>query len=1029
MAKSIDEIFGNTSSKPKTIEEIFSSIPNQGGNGLSKFAKQDPITSDDFRAWKGDLTQGDILRMQKGDVQTLPQLPQQQDNSFLGNLDTLLTQNPVSRTIDSFVSKGANALTFGFADKLKNNTNEQLASKGIAPIYQSGDSTVEKIAGGLGTFAGSLLPIGGAYKLTGGLVGKLAPNAPKLADRLLRGAAAGTAYGAANELADVAFDTRNDGAQTFGQRAKNVGLDAALFGVGDAALYGVGKGLKYAADKTGLTSKITDAFGKLKRTEVGLQPSKAEPSLQTELPSAQTLKSSLQSLRATDEAATAVEPTQSLKPEDLLRGVDITKLKDRQMFKFNTTDIYRNLRDVFGDQFPKIKETILEPFNKSKENFVNMQKGYLNRLQKEVVEGLGIKKGSKLSALVQKYGEGKITLEELKKVEPKDWENVVKADGWFRKEYDNLIDQVNAVRARIYRNQPDKLVPKRKDYYRHFRELNGLEGLANLFDTPSAIDPSLVGITHFTKPNSRFAGFMQKRGLGPYKNDAVGGFLNYIQPASYAVHIDPQIGVFKGLAKELATKTADTKNMNNFIEFLQRYSQDLAGKTNSLDRTIQEYVPGGRKTMAALKWFNNRVKANVILGNLGSTLSQVANIPNGVAFAKQYSVPGAGRAMVGLLKPSEAMKKSAFLNERFIGKTYRQFDTNLLEQPRRFAEWMMETADRIGTYFVWNSAYSKGLAEGVENAVKYADDETRKLIAGRGIGEVPLAQKANITQLLLPFQLEVANQWRVMGDFVKGKDLAGLMTLFVASYVLNRGFEQIRGSGVLFDPIRAIEEAMQEDLTLGQRAGRLAGEVLSNLPGGQTIAAAYPQYGGNLLGLELPTRKALFGDNDPTRFGSGILAVDAAQDPLYKALLPFGGNQLKKTLQGAYAVDKKGDYQYNYATDLLKLGKTDENKLRYPIDFSNPLKQLQTLSFGPAATKEGRDYYKNERRPLSEKQTQAYELSGDKQKFYNNLMRTRRIDTAKRKINEIKDDKKLTITEKQQEIAKILDKIREQKNK
>lgn len=1175
---------------------------------------------------------------------TIPVQQPQQDNSFLGKLDSLITQNPVSRTIDSFVSKGANALSFGLADKLKNYTNDQLASKGIAPIYQSGNSTAEKIAGGIGTFAGSLLPIGGAYKLTGGLAGKLAPNAPKLADRLIRGGLAGTAYGTANELIDAGFDTRNDGSQTLGERAKNVGLDAALFGVGDAALYGVGKGLKYASDKSGFSNWVKNLFDRgsqndaLSNEILALPPGRPEPlqlpaprpiagllpeprkpdfiagyfqksvprafkperpldtlnrvleeirpevlkvTQEAKVPALESKKSMIDyiaeslpdvsrseisklSLRDLQDLAIQVarernvptimeaarqiaakrgynldrlfaeadqnvsfldrakyvakqnrgamkfgyieppkisrgptkpvpyveaqpktitppplpnakmtnqsikiepppigqkpkrEPSigisskknndrlikvnestgtnQNIETRSLLDGIDATRLTDHVGFKYNSTDVYRNFRDVFKDQFPQIKKAVLDPFDAAKKEFVKMQEDYLKRLKNDIVDGLGIKKGSKLSALVQKYGEKKITLEELKRQAPNDWKKVVKADQWFRKNYDELIDKVNDVRAKIYPNNPEKLVPKRKDYYRHFQEFTGLTGLKNLFDTPSAIDPSLVGISEFTKPNSKFASFMQKRGLGPYKNDAVGGFLNYIQPASYAVNIDPQIKVFNNLAKELANATLETKNVNQFIDYLHKFSQDLAGKTNAADRYLQENIPGGRKTLALMRWFNNRVKANVILGNLGSTLAQIANIPNGVAFAKQYSIPGAGKALLALVKPNEAMQQSGFLKERFIGKVYREFDTRMIEQPRRLAEWMMETADRVGTYFVWNSAYTKGIAEGVSNPVKYADEQTRRLIAGRGVGEVPLMQKSTLFQSVAPFQLEVANQWRVMKEFVKEKDFAGIATLLFGSYLLNKGMEKIKGSGVIFDPIQAILDASAEDLTVGQRVGRLAGEVLSNIPLGQSIASLYPEYGGKFMGLEnifgeLPTRKNLFGDNDPTRFGGGPLIAGAIQDPLYKALFPFGGNQIKKTLQGLTAINKEGDYVKNYATDFFKFGQLDNNQLRYPIDLNNPAKQLQVLAFGPSATQEAQMYYKNERRPLSEQQTKKYESVSDKQGYYDYLMKARKIETLKRQINEIKKDPKLSFDDKKEKIQKVVEKLRQEANK
>src|SRR5690606_36178278 len=154
------------------------------------------------------------------------------------------------------------------------------------------------------------------------------------------------------------------------------------------------------------------------------------------------------------------------------------------------------------------------------------------------------------------------------------------------------------------------------DYYRHFRDLEGLAGLKNLFETPAQIDPGLAGISEFVKPKSKFAGFMQKRGLGPFKNDAVGGFLDYVPSASYSTHIDPQIESFRSLGKALAEVTDETRNVNNLIEYLNDYANSLAGKTNPADRFVQKVI--GRKAMGVARWINNRVKTNIILGNIGS---------------------------------------------------------------------------------------------------------------------------------------------------------------------------------------------------------------------------------------------------------------------------------------------------------------------------------------------------------------------------------------------------------------------------
>lgn len=706
---------------------------------------------------------------------------------------------------------------------------------------------------------------------------------------------------------------------------------------------------------------------------------------------------------AADQIDTPTKPSADLPDEDIMKYTfDPSDSKDISGFDAQTRDVYRNMEAVMGKE---AAAPYLGALDDAKKENIDMQEYWLGRLKKEVVDGLGIKKGSKESALVQQYGEGQITLDELKRRAPENWKKIVKADNFFRQAYDNLIDIVNESRMQIYGNNTEKLVPKRKDYYRHFRDVEGLAGLKNLFETPAQIDPGLSGLSEFVKPKSRFAGFMQKRGLGSFKNDAVGGFLEYIPSASYASKIDPVIGTFRELGNSIAEFTGDSKNLNNFIEYLNDFANDLSGKTNAADRFIQKVIPGGRRTMGLVNWINNRVKANTILGNVSSLLAQTGNIPNGIAATKQYAVPGAAKTMLSIFDESiTPAKESAFLKERYFNT--REFNTRLIEQPMKFAGWAIETMDKMGTRFIWNSAYEKAVAEGVKEPIKYADDLTRKMVAGRGVGESPLLQKSKAFQLIAPFQLEVGNAINVMRDFTKEKDIGALATLFVTSYALNKAMEELRGSGIVFDPIQAIIDASEKDLTPQQRVGRIGGEILSNIPLGQSVATMFPQYGGNVLGVPVPSREELFGDNDPTRFGSGLLAAQAITDPLTKVALPLGGSQVKKTTQGA--------------TSLIKGEFEKDGKLRFPVEPTGE-NITRGLLFGPYQTEEGRRYIDEERRPLSENQTQQLKSlpQGQQSEYYEYLNAERRVNSIEAEANKVIRDQALSNAQKQKKLEAL----------
>ena len=249
--------------------------------------------------------------------------------------------------------------------------------------------------------------------------------------------------------------------------------------------------------------------------------------------------------------------------------------------------------------------------------------------------------------------------------------------------------------------------------------------------------------------------------------------------------------------------------------------------------------------------------------------------------------------------------------ERF-SDVYSQFDTKLFQQPKKFALWMLGALDEAGTRYIWDAAYRKGEIDGAKSPARYADDVTRRMVAGRGIGEMPLWQKSKLLSDIAPFTLEVGNMWRVQrdiiteqankvkdalaGDTVKmlpegepdgerprfrmrkenkyakaasaaGGAVAGLMMLYASSFIANSIVKQLRGSGGSFDPIGALMEGE----TVPEKLGNLAGEVLGATSMGQAAAALYPEYGIELPGTDIrtPARAELFGENDPTRYGTG----------------------------------------------------------------------------------------------------------------------------------------------------------------
>ena len=737
--------------------------------------------------------------------------------------------------------------------------------------------------------------------------------------------------------------------------------------------------------------------------------------------------------------------------------------------------IYRNLRRALGEKgYKYVKENILDKLDSAKLDNVNMKTEIANELKSYVVDGLGIKKGSKESELVQKYGEKEITLDELKEATP-NWENVVKADDWFRSKYDELIDRINESRAEIYpyieekieatelelkvvkqqikdieengtpnfkkdaeirtqieniqnridsktkaleeaknkntlkyknnlriKNEAEqrlgdlndlleirtenklykltekaeklqnildseelwrgKRIPKRKDYYRHFQEMTeGFEALGNILSTPSEISNNLSGISENTKPSSKWLGLAQRRLTNKTKYDAVGGFLNYLDSASYAINIDPEIKRIRDFTEEIRNATQDN-TANRLIEYLTDYANDLAGKTNPMDRYIQKVIPGGRKTMKAISWVTNRIKSNAVLGNFNSAAAQILNIPQGLADIKNPKNIAIGFWETLAGDKDGKYKNSQFITERFNSDVYSQFNERLIDQPKKFATWLLGALDEFGTKTIWNGEYSKAVDIGIKDPTRYADYRTRDLVAGRGIGELSLNQRSKTIGLLAPFTVEVSNYWGVVKDFISAKDFGGLVLLQVFAFLFNKGLEELGLSAGVFDLIDALIDAWNTEGGIDKKAGRVAGEFLSNTMFGQQIAGVYPENGADLGFYQLPTRSELFGDADPTRMGTGSVLSKAISNPVTSVVLPWGGTQLNKTTQGLSTFAKGGAYSKD---------SEGKEKLKYPVE-QNLENFAKSALFGKWSTEGAKRYIDSGFKALSANQTEGY---------------------------------------------------------
>lgn len=681
----------------------------------------------------------------------------------------------------------------------------------------------------------------------------------------------------------------------------------------------------------------------------------------------------------------------------------VRDFKDISGMMGQVRDIDRNFERFFGRYYPQFKRLFLNPLDDAKRALTNGIREKRTALAKDITDKFKINRGSEEAAAIQDWGErdlmndpatanpeSKYHTEEalVEKFGEKKAAEIQKAADWFRPVYDKAIQEANDVLRKIYPNNPAKLIPYRQDYFHHFQELSDgfVDAIRNFMDVPSGIDPKLIGLSEFTKPKEKFKAFAQIRKGPTAKRDAIEGYLRFMEGVEYLKHIEPEISTFRYLRRKIAdvaprsgteVEGLKQKGVDNFLQYLDDFANDLAGKTSAADRFIQKVMPGGRATMRVLDFITNRIKANTMLGNMGTSMAQLANVPATIAETKQYSAEGMYRTLAGLFDETAPINQSTFLRERRQPSYKYDFPIDfskhkfkrIEEEGAKVLAWMLKGGDRLGADFAWNSYYSKYLGEnravrdGIETwnagtspeeAMRYADKMARRLVAGRGIGEIALAQKARLTQMVMPFTTEVNNAWFLLGDQVRKKAFGTIATYFLLNFMYNEVMEKTRGSRVTYDPINALLEGSDTFMRearkgnygrgVGEFAGRQIGEALSNVGGGQLFSAALPD---QMFGTK---KSDLFGQGDPNRFGPPILAAgtmrDMFTDPFWgaaKVVSPFGSVQASKTFKGIQAL-------------LDEQVKNKSGKTSFPIA-QTPENIVRAIMWGPYGTKEAHDTF------------------------------------------------------------------------
>lgn len=681
------------------------------------------------------------------------------------------------------------------------------------------------------------------------------------------------------------------------------------------------------------------------------------------------------------------------------KDLSTAQVKDKKPFSYQRETLLRNLEDTFGKSAGKIKAFFHDPIVANETANTKFKNDIKTNLSK-TFNDLGIKKGSREDYAAAHYIEGNLTLDQIKKEFPNTWEHIIRAADAGRKVYKDLLTKINTELGK-YGYSP---IPERQNYVTHTQQIQTLmQKFGNMLNfTKDKLPTEMSAINVTTKPGKEFFKFALKRQGNSTHEGLITALEKYIEPAGNQIFHTGDIQRGRALVKYLMDQAGpqDTR-LSNFNSWLSQYVDSLAGKKNIIDRPVEKVI--GRGLLNLGNTLRSRLGANMVGGNISSALTNFIPFTQSLATTSKISaVKGLFAGATGVGNPTAIDGvESAFLTRRFpvdsIAKTTGQKISTA-------ANALFSMVDQFTSRSVVAGKFYDGLKTGLKpmEAMKQADEYAARILADRSYGQIPLIFNSKVLGAFTQFQVEVNNQVSyLMKDIPKNMgynkmQVASALTQFVIySYLFNNLFEKITGRRPQIDPLHA-GISMYQGIQNGQSAKDLLNPANQNSPVGE-ITSNLP-FTSILTGGRIPLSSAM---PDFNKLASGDV-IGGMQGPIANLGLPFGGAQLRKTLQGTTAFSK------GYVPD-------NKGNIRYLVS-QTPANAARMAAFGQYASPESNAYFSNNQKPLSENQSKVVLASNDRTGTYGSILQKRNQDAADTKaVNELKGSGK-SVLEKNNKI-------------
>lgn len=704
---------------------------------------------------------------------------------------------------------------------------------------------------------------------------------------------------------------------------------------------------------------------------------------------------------------------------------DLSLWKDKKIgFFYSRETPIRNIYDIAPKNIAdKIVNKYFRPYIETNEKKVtDTINNYNDRIKKlnigtknkyEITYDNVTKKVSE-SSLIQLLGENKITEQQVidSGANASKITNAVKE---FRNIYNELIGQINESML----DNGYAPIEYRKDYFPHFTEetsdtllgkaakLLGID-VTNREELPTDI----AGQTYKFKPGRTWFSNMLQRTTDVTDYDALKGFDKYVRGATDLIYHTEDIQRQRALAtairnnynpteiqnkieeinemnmpeldraiaiQEIYKNAEDRSHLSKFIEWLDNYTNLLAGKHALEDRSAEKNL--NRQSFKTITDIESRIAANAIGGNIGVSLTNFAPIAQAWGEVKTHNlINGIWQTMKSSIKGDTSFaSESQFITRRRGADTLVETTLDKVTKPLNS---VLEFADKFTSEVLVRSRYNQNLQEGMtkENALQEADRYVSGLMADRGRGALPtqFSNKNPIAKMINMFHVEVNNQWsyyfkdlpknvqeKANGNKTKiVKDLAlGYTKIMVGSYLINELLVSIRGNStrVLPDPIYIIKELIKgltddDDDNNDDAIIETITEIAGNVPFISLPATLF----ADSLGLDVgdigrvpvsgmipnvvDITKDIFNQDMTTEEKIKSVGEELLDTVGSSLVLPYGGSQIKKTVKGLslYSNDLPGSY-------------TDSGDLRYTVE-DDVGSKIQAGIFGAYANPYAQDY-------------------------------------------------------------------------